>query len=230
VFALNVQGVSGSIFAMLSHGLTTGGLFLAIGVLYERRHTRRLAEFGGLWAQMPVFAALFLIVTLGSAGLPGLSGFVGEFLTVLGTFVADKTFPVGWPDFLPAPMLLAAVAATGVILGAVYLLYMFQKMMFGPLSNEKNMALQDVTAREVAVFLPLIVMIFVMGVAPRPFLRATEPAVNRFLSVYKERLAQADGPPRVARITNSRGPALGQVEGKASAPLAAAPAAWRGVQ
>jgi NADH-quinone oxidoreductase subunit M len=192
LFTLTVQGVEGSIFAMLSHGLTTSGLFLAIGVLYERRHTRRLAEFGGLWKQMPIFAALFLIVTLGSAGVPGLSGFVGEFLTIFGTFIAADTFPAGWENFLPAPRLLAMGAATGVILGAVYLLYMFQKTMFGPLSNERNKKLPDVTKREIAVFLPIIAMIFVMGLFPRPFLKATEPSVERFLTMYQTKLNQPD--------------------------------------
>ena len=190
LFALSAQGVEGSIFAMLSHGLTTSGLFLAIGVLYERRHTRRMSEFGGLWKQMPVFAALFLIVTLGSAGVPGLSGFVGEFLTVFGTFIAGDTFPV--ENYLPAPKFLAMLAATGVILGAVYLLYMFQKTMFGPLENERNKELPDVTRREIAVFAPIIAMIFVMGLFPRPFLKATEPAVERFLTMYETKLNQPD--------------------------------------
>ncbi len=192
LFTLTVQGVSGSIFAMLSHGLTTSGLFLAIGVLYERRHTRRLSEFGGLWKQMPIFAALFLIVTLGSAGVPGLSGFVGEFLTVFGTFIAGETFPAGWDSYLPAPKLLAAFAATGVILGAVYLLYMFQKTMFGPLDNERNKSLPDVSRREITVFAPLIAMIFVMGIAPRPFLQTAEPSVDRFLTMYESKLTQPE--------------------------------------
>jgi NADH-quinone oxidoreductase subunit M len=182
LFALNPTGIEGSIYAMISHGLTTGGLFLGIGVLYERRHTRRLDEFGGLWAQMPVFAAFFLIVTLGSAGLPGLSGFVGEFLSLLGTFDAG--------EMLRMPMLITAIAATGVILGAVYLLYMFQKVMFGPLTNEKNRSLPDLTPREIAVFTPILVGIFVLGIYPRPVLAAMEPSVGRFVSFYKQKLVQ----------------------------------------
>src|SRR5678815_796269 len=121
VVAMTTMGISGSIYAMLSHGLTTGGLFLGIGVLYERRHTRRLAEYGGIWKQMPVFSGLFLLVVMGSAGLPALSGFVGEFLTLFGTFMAYDTLPPGY--HLPHPKLLAAFSATGVILGAIYLLY-----------------------------------------------------------------------------------------------------------
>jgi NADH-quinone oxidoreductase subunit M len=198
IVALTPQGIEGSIFAMLSHGLTTGGLFLAIGVLYERRHTRRMSEFGGLWARMPVFGALFLICVLGSAGLPGLSGFIGEFLTILGTFIAGPdTFPEGWAGFLPVPKVLAAVAATGVILGAVYLLYMFQKVMFGPLTNERNRDLPDATWREIAVFTPVVLLIFIMGIFPRPFLSVTEPAVDRFIRDFKAKLAEPDGPPHL---------------------------------
>jgi NADH-quinone oxidoreductase subunit M len=197
--ALTPQGIEGSIYAMLSHGLTTGGLFLAIGVLYERRHTRLLAEFGGVWSRMPVFGALFLLCVLGSAGLPALSGFVGEFLTILGTFIAGPdTFPEGWPDFLPMPKVLAAVAATGVILGAVYLLFMFQKVMFGPLTNERNRDLPDATAREIAVFTPIVLAIFAMGLFPTPFLRVMEPAVDRFITQFKNKLAEPDAAPHLA--------------------------------
>jgi NADH-quinone oxidoreductase subunit M len=182
LMALNPAGIQGSIYAMLSHGLTTGGLFLAIGVLYERRHTRKLAEFGGLWAEMPLFGAFFLIVTLGSAGLPGLSGFVGEFLSLLGAFSAPRQIPHGilWP----------VLATTGVILGAVYLLTMFQKLMFGPLSNERNRGLPDLSFREAVVFLPIVLGIFVMGLYPRPFLKAMEPSVARFVASYQEKLAE----------------------------------------
>src|SRR3954465_13098031 len=156
IFALTSYGVSGSIYAMLSHGLTTGGLFLGIGVLYERRHTRRLAEYGGLWKQMPVFAGLFLIIVMGSAGLPALSGFIGEFLSIFGTFNAGDTFPAAAPHFLPAPRLLGALATTGVILGAIYLLYMFQKVFFGKLDKARNGALKDLSGRELGTFIPLV--------------------------------------------------------------------------
>ena len=190
IFALNPRGIAGSIYAMLSHGLTTGGLFLAIGVLYERRHTRRLAEYGGLWAQMPVFAGMFLIVTLGSAGLPGLSGFVGEFLTIFGTFTAEARY-------LPWPRLLGALSATGVILGAVYLLYMYQRLMFGPITRDANRNLRDLSGREIAVFVPLVALIFLLGVMPRPFLAAMEPSVDRFISFYQAGLDSEDGPARL---------------------------------
>ncbi len=194
LFSLTVAGIEGSIYAMLSHGLTTGGLFLGIGVLYERRHTRRLAEYGGLWKQMPLFSALYLIVVMGSAGLPALSGFVGEFLSLFGTFNAAETFPAGWPHYLPAPRLLAAIATTGVILGAIYLLFMFQKVFFGPLDKAKNGHLPDLTPREKVVFIPLVILIVVMGLFPRPFLAKMEPSVKAFLADYHAKLASSVGP------------------------------------
>ncbi|MFH0901338.1 MAG: NADH-quinone oxidoreductase subunit M, partial [Pseudomonadota bacterium] len=181
-FALNHRGMEGSVYAMLSHGLTTGGLFLAIGVLYERRHTRKLAEFGGIWAKMPLFAAFFLIITLGSAGLPGLSGFIGEFLSLVGAFEAGEAFPY--------PRTMTAVAATGVILSAVYLLYMFQRVMFGPLANERNKTLRDLNAREVVVFVPIVVGIFLLGLFPRPFLAVMERSVTRLQTTIADKLAE----------------------------------------
>ncbi|MGE0549976.1 MAG: NuoM family protein [Kofleriaceae bacterium] len=197
VFSLTAMGISGSIYAMLSHGLTTGGLFLGIGVLYERRHTRRLAEYGGIWKQMPVFAGLFLIVTMGSAGLPALSGFIGEYLTIFGTFIAGATFPEGHPNFLPMPKLLGALAATGVILGAIYLLYMFQKVFFGKLDKARNGHLPDLNGRELATFVPLVILIFVMGLFPRPLLKVMDPSVQHFISDFKSRLAE---PRRAANL------------------------------
>ncbi len=197
LFALTPAGIEGSIYAMLSHGLTTGGLFLGIGMLYERRHTRRLAEYGGLWKQMPVFAGLYLVIVMGSAGLPALSGFVGEFLTLFGTFNAGDTFPEGYPTYLPKPRLLGAIAATGVVVGAIYLLFMFQKVFFGPLDKSRNGQLADLSGREKAVFIPIVILIFVMGIFPRPFLKRMEPSVNAFLGAYHAKLAEGDGPARL---------------------------------
>jgi NADH-quinone oxidoreductase subunit M len=191
VMAMTPYGISGSVYAMLSHGLTTGGLFLGIGVLYERRHTRRLAEYGGLWKQMPVFAGLYLIIVMGSAGLPALSGFVGEFLALLGTFDAGID---GAPVIIPAPQWLGALATTGVILGAVYLLYMFQKVFFGKLDKAKNGKLPDLTGRELSVFVPLAIAIFLMGMFPRPFLQAMDPTVKRFVADFSQRMKECDGP------------------------------------
>jgi NADH-quinone oxidoreductase subunit M len=195
VLAVTVMGVSGSIYAMLSHGLTTGGLFLGIGVLYERRHTRRLAEYGGIWKQMPVFSGLFLIVVMGSAGLPALSGFVGEFLTIFGTFIAGDTLPKGYS--IPMPRLLAALAATGVILGAVYLLFMFQKVFFGKLDKAKNGKLPDLRAHELVTFVILAVAIFLGGLFPRPLLTVMEPSSQKFIREFARRVAEPDGPPHI---------------------------------
>lgn len=193
VFALTAYGISGSIFAMLSHGLTTGGLFLGIGVLYERRHTRRLAEYGGIWKQMPIFSGLFLVIVMGSAGLPALSGFVGEFLTIMGTFIAGSTLPAGYS--FPMPRLLGGLAATGVVLGAVYLLWMFQKVFFGKLDKEKNGRLPDLNGRELLVFVPLVIGIFLMGLFPRPLLAKMEPSVQKFITDFASRVKECDGPP-----------------------------------
>jgi NADH-quinone oxidoreductase subunit M len=197
ILSLTAMGVSGSIYAMLSHGLTTGGLFLGIGVLYERRHTRRLAEYGGIWKQMPIFAGLFLIITMGSAGLPALSGFIGEFLSLFGTFIAGDTFPANHPNFLPMVRLLAALATTGVILGAIYLLYMFQKVFFGKLDKARNGKLPDLRGHELATFVILAVGIFLLGLFPRPLLSVMEPSVDKFVGDFDHRVGEPDGPPHL---------------------------------
>jgi NADH-quinone oxidoreductase subunit M len=195
VLSLTAMGTSGSIYAMLSHGLTTGGLFLGIGVLYERRHTRRLAEYGGIWKQMPVFSGLFLIIVMGSAGLPALSGFIGEFLTIFGTFIAGDTLPAGYS--IPYPRLMGALAATGVILGAVYLLFMFQKVFFGKLDKAKNGKLQDLRGHELFVFIVLALGIFLGGVYPKPLLNIMEPSVQKFTRDFTSRVNEPDGPPHI---------------------------------
>src|SRR5689334_21917433 len=139
IFTLNPQGVQGALYQMLAHGISTGGLFFAIGLLYDRRHTRLLSDFGGLWKQTPTFAALFLIIVLASVGLPGLCGFIGEFLVLIGTFTANKTWSaVGMAGYFPMPKLMGAIATSAVILAAMYLLTMYQKLMFGPLDKPEN--------------------------------------------------------------------------------------------
>jgi len=155
---------------MLSHGVSTGGLFLMVGMLSDRRHTRLIAEYGGLKKVMPHLVAAFLMVTLASIGLPGLNGFVGEFLILLGTFRWDPR--------------LASFAATGVILSATYMLWMFQRVNYGPVSNEKNAALPDLQAREWTVIVPIIAVAILMGVVPNLFLRPIEPSVERILNQF----------------------------------------------
>jgi NADH-quinone oxidoreductase subunit M len=155
---------------MLSHGVSTGGLFLIVGMLSERRHTRQIAEYGGLKKVTPRLVAAFLLVTLASIGLPGLSGFVGEFLILLGAFRWDPRF--------------AAFAATGVILSATYMLWMFQRVNYGPVTNEKNASLADLQSREWLVIVPIIAVAILMGVVPNLFLRPIEPSVERILNQY----------------------------------------------
>ena len=193
LLTLNPQGIQGGIFQMLAHGISTGGLFLGVGVLYDRRHTRRLDDFGGLWAKMPVFSALFLVVVLASGGLPGLCGFVGEFLVLAGTFVAAKTWHAGgFPEpthpALPTPVWMTALSATAVILAAMYLLTMYQKIFFGPLDKPENKAVKDLTGRETTVFAFIVAAALVLGLFPKPFLDRTEASVKAFTTTFKDRL------------------------------------------
>ncbi len=168
LFSVNQMGVEGAIYQMLNHGLSTGALFLMVGMIYERRHTRQIAEFGGLWKPIPRWAAVFLIVTFSSVGLPGLNGFVGEFLILLGAFGQSRTATV--------------LASSGLILGAVYMLWMFQRVVFGPVRHEENLKLEDLRPREIAVLAPVVAMIVVMGIYPAPFLRTMEPSVKALLA------------------------------------------------
>jgi NADH-quinone oxidoreductase subunit M len=177
LFALTPTAVAGSVYQMLNHGLSTGGLFLLVGMIYERRHTRRIVDFGGLWTAMPVYAALFLVVMLASLGLPGLNGFVGEFLILLGAF---RDWP--WAT---------AVATSGVILAALYLLWMYERVMLGPLVHEENKRLSDLSRREVAVLVPIIALCFLMGVYPKPFFERMQPSVDRMISFAKPQEAVA---------------------------------------
>ena len=175
-FALNVRGIEGAIFQMINHGISTGALFLLVGVLYERRHTRMISEYGGITKVMPKFAAIFMIVTLSSIALPGTNGFVGEFLILLGVFEFNKLY--------------AVIATTGVIWAAVYMLWMFQRVMFGEVTNEKNKNLPDLSARELTYMAPIIVLIFLLGVYPNPVLKKIEPSVKHLIStVEKARIA-----------------------------------------
>jgi len=164
LFALNLQGIQGAVYQMLNHGLSTGALFLLVGMIYERRHTRMIADFGGLWRQLPIFSSCFLVVTLSSIGLPGLNGFVGEFLILLGSFESSP-FWTAW-------------AATGLILGAIYMLWMFRRVVFGPLSHPENQKLSDIGPREIAILCPILALILFMGIYPQPFLLRMKPAAE----------------------------------------------------
>ena len=169
IFALNLQGMAGGMIQMVNHGISTGALFLIVGFIYERRHTREISEFGGLAKKMPIFATIFLIVTFSSIGLPGTNGFVGEFLALVGAFESD----LRW---------YAVFATTGVILAAVYMLWMYQRVMFGKLDNPKNADLKDLSAREIVVMLPLLLFIFWIGVYPNTFFDKMNPALENLIS------------------------------------------------
>ncbi|HAY22949.1 MAG TPA: NADH-quinone oxidoreductase subunit M [Desulfobacterales bacterium] len=172
LFTYTMAGVQGGIIQMINHGLSTGALFLIVGMVYERRHTRMIADFGGLSKVMPVYATIFMVVTLSSIGLPGLNGFVGEYLILLGAFKTNKVF--------------AVFAASGVIFAAAYMLWMFQRVMFGTITNEKNRNLKDLSMREVIVLLPILVFIVWIGVYPNTFLDKTKASTANFVAMMEK--------------------------------------------
>jgi NADH-quinone oxidoreductase subunit M len=173
IFALNQTAIEGSILQMVNHGLSTGALFLLVGVVYERRHTRLLADYGGIAQTMPVYATFFVIAVLSSAGLPGLNGFVGEFLILAGSY---KTHPIA-----------AIIATSGVILGAVYLLWLVQRVFFGPITSEENRSIPEIAWNEVAAMVPLVVLMVWIGVHPNTFLRKMSPSVQKLLKTVQMR-------------------------------------------
>ena len=176
ISAMNMQGVQGAVYQMLAHGVSTGALFLIVGMLSDRRHTRLIAEFGGLKKVLPQLSSAFLVVTLASIGLPGLNGFVGELLILVGAFRWDPR--------------LAAFAATGVLLSAVYMLWMFQRVNYGPVTNEENATLPDLSARERFTLWPAVAMTIVMGMFPMVFLKPMEPAVARLVEQVRRNEGQ----------------------------------------
>ncbi|HXH67561.1 MAG TPA: NADH-quinone oxidoreductase subunit M [Candidatus Limnocylindrales bacterium] len=181
IFALTPQGLAGSVLQQINHGISTGALFLIVGVLYERRHTRLISEFGGLATPMPNFAAIYLIVSLSSLGMPLLNGFIGEFTILQGTFVVSKAW--------------AAWASLGIVLGAAYLLWLYQRTMFGPITHEANKALPDMNLREYAVLLPLVALAFWIGIYPKPFFAYIEKPVERIVQQVNPAFYQADRTP-----------------------------------
>lgn len=178
LFAVTPSAIEGSILQMVNHGISTGALFLLVGVIYDRRHTREISEFGGLAKVMPVYTAVFVIVTFASIGVPGTNGFIGEFLVITGTMASARLRGFAGID--------ATLAAAGVILAAVYMLVLVQRIFFGPLSNPKNFHLKDLNRRETTVLAPLVLMIFVIGLFPAVFIDRMRPSVEGFVERYTE--------------------------------------------
>jgi NADH-quinone oxidoreductase subunit M len=188
LFTFTVAGIQGGIIQMINHGLSTGALFLVVGMIYERRHSRMIADFGGLATPMPIYASIFMIVTLSSIAVPGTNGFVGEFLILLGAFKSNLIY--------------GTIAATGVIFSACYMLWMFQRVVWGQVTNEKNRDLQDLSLREIAIFAPLLLFIIWIGVYPSTFLNKTSATTDNFLAMMEKakttQVAQSHVPKGVA--------------------------------
>jgi len=196
MFAMTPEGVSGSILQMVNHGLSTGALFLCVGFLYERRHTRLMQQFGGIARMMPAFAAVFVLVSLSSIGLPGTNGFVGEFLILTGVFregigsVIEPGTLLSWRNLV---LVMGIVATTGIILGAVYMLTMVRRTFFGPVTVEENRSLKDLSLREYVVILPVLAFIVLIGIAPGLFLGKTQASVDEYVRTWQ---------PRIMRVRN----------------------------
>jgi NADH-quinone oxidoreductase subunit M len=171
ILALNEEGFQGSVLQMINHGLSTGALFVLVGMIYDRRHTRMIADFGGLASVLPVYATFFMIIMLSSVGLPGLNGFVGEFLILLGAF---RSVSLDSPAY-------AITAATGVVLAAVYLLWSYQRVFFGTVTHEANRGLKDMNLREWLVLVPIIIMVVWIGLYPSTFLDKSAASSRRLL-------------------------------------------------
>jgi NADH-quinone oxidoreductase subunit M len=186
LFAATNSSIEGAILQMVNHGISTGALFLLVGVIYDRRHTRMADEFGGLAKVMPVYCTFFIIATLASIGLPGTNGFVGEFMVITGTFVSTKLGRVNGIQ--------AVGAAIGVILGALYMLSVTQKLFFGPITKRENKHLSDVNGREIVALVPLTIMIFVIGFFPNIFLSQIKDAAERVQADLQTRITAAPAP------------------------------------
>src|SRR6201987_3796294 len=203
IFALNPVGLSGSVLQQINHGISTGALFLIVGVLYERRHTREISEYGGISNVMPIYATITMIMFLSSMGLPLLNGFVGEFTILGGTFLQnDIAGHAGW--------FWTAWAVPGVVLAAAYLLWLYQRVFFGTVTNPKNEKLHDLTPREVATFVPLLIMAFWIGLYPKPFFQILEQPVNHTIAVVRPDYPQPSAPVSASAQTPTLAPLAGR--------------------
>ena len=185
MFTLTRQGLDGAIYQMLSHGIVSAALFLCVGVVYDRMHSREIARYGGLVHRMPIYAAVFMLFTMGSVGLPGTSGFVGEFLVMVGAFAANT-----W---------VATLIAVGMILGASYMLWLYRRVVFGKLTKQDLMSILDLDRREILVFAPLVVMVLWMGIYPASFLEITGPSVENLIQQYETALTASGTSAEAAR-------------------------------
>jgi NADH-quinone oxidoreductase subunit M len=190
IFVFNTLGMEGSIYQMLSHGVSTGALFILVGMLYDRRKTRLISEFGGLATSLPVYSTFFLIVTLSSLGLPLLNGFIGEFLVIVGSYHSRALY--------------TAIAAVGVVLAAVYLLRMYQRVFYGELTNEKNRTLPDCNRREKLILTVMVIVVIAMGVYPQPFLRRMDRSVASILQRVEKQAVSSPEPAPGKRVEGGR--------------------------
>ena len=208
VFALNVDGLNGGILQMVNHGISTGALFLIVGLIYERRHTRMISDFGGLSKQLPIYATFFMIMTLSSIGLPALNGFIGEFTILIGAWKIPTGFTLPIPFTTRAlafvPQIWSVFAVFGIVLGAAYMLWLYQRTMFGKLDKPENQNLRDLNFREVMTLLPLVVLAFWIGIYPKPFFRILEAPVHRIV----RQLGEADNRSAGLRPAIPASPAL----------------------
>jgi NADH-quinone oxidoreductase subunit M len=188
LFTLTQEGLDGGIFQMLSHGVVSGALFLCVGVVYDRMHTREIAAYGGLVNRMPIYAACFMIFTLANVGLPGTGGFVGEFMTMLGAFAVNT-----WVTIF---------AATGVILSAAYALYLYRRVVFGELVKPALKTIQDLSLREIAILAPLVALTIAMGIYPKPVFDVTSASVANLIAEHRTALAIDHAPKLAARGLN----------------------------
>jgi NADH-quinone oxidoreductase subunit M len=176
IFSLNVQGIQGALFQMLSHGIVSAALFLCVGVVYDRLHSREIARYGGLVNNMPRYAVAFMIFTMASVGLPGTSGFIGEFLVMVGVF-KDNTWA-------------ALFITTGIILGAAYMLWLYRRVIFGKLEKPDLMKFLDLSPREIAIFAPLIAIVFWMGIYPSSFTSIFDASVDNLVKTHQTAMAE----------------------------------------
>jgi NADH-quinone oxidoreductase subunit M len=185
LFSFTLLGATGGVIQMVNHGVSTGALFLIVGMIYSRRHTRMIADFGGIARVMPVFSVFFVIAAMSSIGLPGLNGFVGEFTILAGAFGPHPVFTV--------------VAASGVVLAAVYMLWMLQRVLFNGKPSAANLGLRDLSAREWCVLVPLVALMFGLGLYPKPILKTIEPSAQKWLRQVNRRVLSVKAPaPRLA--------------------------------